>query len=140
MSVFLDTNVLLYSLDLNVGEGTKRHVALGYLARRDVVLSVQVLQEFYVQATHARRARPLSHDNAVGLIRAWSRFDVIDNTQALLKAGLALRASAQLSLWDALVVAAAAGAGCEELITEDLNPGQTIAGVRITNPFHRGAT
>lgn len=73
-------------------------------------------------------------------IRAWSRFDVIANTQALLKAGLALRASAQLSLRDALVVAAAAGAGCEELITEDLNPGQTIAGVRIINPFHRGAT
>jgi predicted nucleic acid-binding protein len=81
----------------------------------------------------------LSHDNAVGLIRAWSRFDVIDSTQALLKAGLSLRASAQLSLWDALIVAAAAGASCEELITEDLNPGQTIAGVRIINPFQSGA-
>jgi predicted nucleic acid-binding protein len=139
VSVFLDTNILLYSLDLNAGEGTKQDVALGYLARRDVVLSVQVLQEFYVQATHARRARPISHDNAVGLIRAWSRFEVIDNTQALLKAGLALRASAHLSLWDALIVAAAAGADCEELITEDLSSGQDIAGVRIINPFLRGA-
>ncbi len=135
MSVFLDTNILLYSLDLNAGEGTKQDVALGYLARRDVVLSVQVLQEFYVQATHARRVRPLSHDNAAGLIRAWSRFEVVDNTQALLKAGLALRASAQLSLWDALIVAAAAGAGCEVVITEDLNSGQNIAGVQIINPF-----
>ena len=100
MSVFLDTNILLYSLDLNAGEGTKQDVALGYLARRDGVLSVEVLQEFYVQATHARRARPISHDDAVGLIRAWSRFEVVDNSQALLKAGLALRASAQLSLWE----------------------------------------
>jgi len=114
-------------------------VALGYLARRDVVLSVQVLQEFYVQATHARRARPISHDDAVGLIRAWSRFEVVDTTQALLKAGLALRASAQLSLWDAFILAAAAGAGCEELITEDIDSGQDIAGVRIINPFLRGA-
>lgn len=82
MSVFLDTNILLCSLDLNAGEGTRHDVALGYLARRDVVLSVQVLQEFYVQATHARRARPVSHDDAVGLIRAWSRFEVVDNSQA----------------------------------------------------------
>lgn len=135
MSVFLDTSILLYSLDPNAGEGTKQDIALGYLARRDVVLSVQVLQEFCVQATRARRVRPLSHDNAAGLIRAWSRFEVVDNTQALLKAGLALRASAQLSLWDALIVAAAAGAGCEVVITEDLNSGQNIAGVQIINPF-----
>ena len=88
-----------------------------------------------MQATHARRVRPLSHDNAAGLIRAWSRFEVVDNTQALLKAGLALRASAQLSLWDALIVAAAAGAGCEAVITEDLNSGQNIASVPVINPF-----
>jgi predicted nucleic acid-binding protein len=64
------------------------------------------------------------------LISAWSRFEVIDNTEALPKAGLTFRASAQLSLWDALIAAAAVGAGCEELI---------IAGVRIINPFLRGA-
>lgn len=135
MSIFLDTNILLYSLDLNAGEGAKGQIARALLKRRDVVLSVQVLQEFYVQATHPRRARPLSHQDAAGLIRAWSRFDVVDNTQALLQAALAVRASAQLSLWDALIVAAAAGAGCEAVITEDLNAGQTIAGVSIVNPF-----
>jgi len=84
------TSILLYSLDLNIGEGTEKDVALGFLARRDVVLSMQVLQEFYVQAARARRARPFSHENAVGLIRAWSRFEVVGNTQVLLKAGLAL--------------------------------------------------
>ena len=135
MSVFLDTNILLYSLDLHAGEGSKRDIARKLLARRDVVVSVQVLQEFYVQATHTRRARPLAHADAVGLIRAWSRFHVIENTQAHLQAGLAVRASARLSLWDALIVAAAAGAGCEALMTEDLNAGQTIAGVQIVNPF-----
>jgi predicted nucleic acid-binding protein len=81
----------------------------------------------------------LSHDDTVGLISAWSRFEVIDNTEALPKAGLTFRASAQLSLWDALIVAAAVGAGCEESITEVLDSGENIAGVRIINPFLRAA-
>ena len=75
----------------------------------------------------------------MGLISAWRRFEVIDNTEALPKAGLTFRASAQLSLWDALIAAAALGAGCDELITEGLDPGENIAGVRITTPFLRGA-
>lgn len=103
-----------------------------------MVISVQVLQEFYAQATHTRRPRPLLHEDAVGLIRAWSRFEVVENTQGLLHAGLALREAARLSLWDALIVAAAAGAGCTELMTEDLQSGQVIAGVRIVNPFAQG--
>jgi predicted nucleic acid-binding protein len=65
---------------------------------------------------------------------------VVDNTQALMRAALAARAAAKLSFWDALIVAAAAGAGCEALITEDLNPGQVIAGVRVVNPFIEQAT
>jgi predicted nucleic acid-binding protein len=135
LSFFLDTNVLLYSLDLNVGEGSKQAIARDLLAKRDAVLSVQVLQEFYVQATHARRARPLTHTEATGLIRAWRRFPVVENTTAVLDAGLALAAQAKLSLWDALIVVAAASAGCEAIYTEDLNPGQSIAGVKVINPF-----
>jgi predicted nucleic acid-binding protein len=69
------------------------------------------------------------------LIRAWRRFPVVENTTAVLDAGLALAAQAKLSLWDALIVAAAASAGCEAIYTEDLNPGQTIAGVKVINPF-----
>lgn len=84
---------------------------------------------------HARRARPLAHEDAVGLIRTWGRFGVADITQTRLKAGLAVRASAQLSLRDALIVAA--GAGREELTTEYLNSGQDIAGVRVVSPFLR---
>jgi predicted nucleic acid-binding protein len=135
VSVFLDTNVLLYSLDLHAGEGSKRAVAQGLLTRRDAVLSVQVLQEFYVQATHARRPRPLTHAEAAGLMRTWRRFAIVENTAKVLDAGLAICAGAKLSLWDALIIAAAATAGCEALLTEDLNAGQTIAGVRIENPF-----
>ena len=135
MSAFLDTNILLYSLDLDSSETSKRTRALELLARGDVVLSVQVLQEFYVQATHTRRKKPLTHAQAAGLIRAWSRFQIEENGLVLLRAGLTIREAARLSLWDALIVAAAAGAGCDELMTEDLNAGQVIAGVRVVNPF-----
>lgn len=75
----------------------------------------------------------------MGLISAWRCFEVIDNTEPLPKAGLTFRASAQLSLWDALIAAAALGAGCDDLITEGLDSGENIAGVRITTPFLRGA-
>ena len=75
----------------------------------------------------------------VRLISAWRRFNVIDNTETLHKAGLTFRASAQLSLWDALIAAAALGAGCDELITDGLDYGDKIACVRITTPFLRGA-
>jgi predicted nucleic acid-binding protein len=133
VSVFLDTNVLLYSLD--TADTIKRDIALALLARREAVLSVQVLQEFYVQATHTRRAHRLSHKQAAGLVESWSRFQVIPNTFALLRAGFNIRDAAQISLWDALIIAAAAAAGCNALMTEDLNAGQNIAGVTIVNPF-----
>lgn len=135
MPAFLDTNILLYSLDTTPAAAAKRTVAIDLLASRDRVLSVQVLQEFYVQATHARRADAISHVNAVALINAWRRFFVVENTVALLDRALSLRAAAGLSLWDSLIVAAAASAGCDVLYTEDLNPGQTIAGVKVVNPF-----
>lgn len=135
MPAFVDANILLHSLNTTPGAQAKREIAIALLRRKDLVLSVQVLQEFYVHATHARRAAPLSHADAVGLIRSWRRYPVVENTRALLDAGLAIRASAGLSFWDAMIAAAAAAGGCAELLTEDLNAGQTIAGVRIVNPF-----
>jgi predicted nucleic acid-binding protein len=135
MSTFLDTNVLLYSLDTTPAGAHKRQVAIALLNKRDNVLSVQVLQEFYVQATHTRRTAPLSHAQATALMAAWRRYPVVINSLALLDASLAIKAAAGLSLWDALIVAAAAEANCAELLTEDLNAGQVIVGVRIVNPF-----
>ncbi len=133
MPAFVDTNVLLYSLDTKTPQ--KREAAATLLRRRDLVLSVQVLQEFYVQATDPRRLDALTHEVAVALMATWRRYPIVDNTLALVDAGLAICASARLSFWDAMIVAAAASAGCEELYSEDLNAGQTIAGVRVINPF-----
>lgn len=67
----IDTNILLYSISHEPAEASKRDIAVALLDADDIALSVQVLQEFYVQATHARRPDALSHDIAVGLVRTW---------------------------------------------------------------------
>ena len=67
MPHFLDTNILLYSISRNPADALKRELAIALLDRDDGALSVQVLQEFYVQATRATRPRPLPHETAVGL-------------------------------------------------------------------------
>lgn len=135
MGPFLDTNVLLYSISNAADETKKRDRALDLLDRDDCVLSVQVLQEFYVQATRASRPDPLPHDIAVGLIRTWLRFQIQENTVAILKAALEMKQLHQLSFWDSAIVAAARAAGCRELYSEDLSHGRTIDGVTIINPF-----
>ncbi len=132
---FVDTNVLLYSLDLEPEQPAKSGIARQLLASTDLVLSVQVLQEFYVQATHPRRPDALPHDIAELLIRKWLRFRIQENTVAVLQSALAIRDRFRISLWDANIVAAAKAARCGEILSEDLNPGQDYDGVIVRNPF-----
>jgi predicted nucleic acid-binding protein len=133
--IFLDTNILLYSLSRALGEASKRARAVALLDRDDCGLSVQVLQEFYVQATRPSRAGALSHDIAVGLIRAWGRFEIQENTLAVMNAALEIRAAHGFSYWDSAIIAAARALGCAELHTEDLSHGRVVDGVTIINPF-----
>jgi predicted nucleic acid-binding protein len=135
MKRFLDTNVLVYSISSDPSERTKCEIAQRVLLERDNALSVQVLQEFYVQATRATRPAALTHETAVNLIRVWMRFPVQDMTVALLGDALEIKAAHRLSYWDAAIVAAARALGCGELVSEDMAHGQTVAGVRIVNPF-----
>jgi predicted nucleic acid-binding protein len=102
-------------------------------------LSVQVLQEFYVQATRATRADRLPHDIAAGLIATWTRFTVQDITLGILEGALEISTRHGLSYWDSAVVAAARALGCRELFTEDMNHGRSIDGVTVINPFRRTA-
>lgn len=135
MAVFLDTNILLYSISTAALEADKRARALALLARDDCVLSVQVLQEFYVQATRTSRAAPLPHATASSLIQKWRRFRIQDNTMTALLAALEIRDRNKISYWDSSIVAAARLAGCGILYSEDLGHGQTISAVQILNPF-----
>lgn len=135
MAIFLDTNILLYSISSDEEEGSKRRIAVDLLDRADCVLSIQVLQEFYAQATRASRNGALPHATAVGLMRTWGRFRIQDNTVAVLNAALAIRAQTGFSFWDCSIVAAAQLSGCGELYSEDLSSGRQINGVLVVNPF-----
>ena len=135
MAIFLDTNILIYSISTAPREIAKREKALQLLDRTDCVLSVQVLQEFYVQATHTSRKDALDHETATGLIRTWRRFPVQENTLAVLETALDLRRATGFSYWDCAIIAAAQEASCGELHTEDLTSGRRVASVLIVNPF-----
>ena len=135
MSVFLDTNILIYSISTAMDETAKAAKAIALLERDDCVLSVQVLQEFYVQATRASRATPLPHTAAAGLIRVWLRFQIQDNTVSIFQSALEIKAAHGFSYWDSNIIASAIAAGCTDLYTEDLAHGRQIERVRIINPF-----
>ena len=131
---FLDTNILLYGYDLDAPE--KRHVAQSLIEQAwfqlgRTAISVQVLQEFHVN--FVRKGH--SAEEAAALVTDFSHWPVIDNTLTIFRHGLSLQSRWQLSLWDAMILAAAQASGARELISEDLNHGQDYGGIRVVNPF-----
>jgi predicted nucleic acid-binding protein len=132
---FLDTNVLIYSISDNADESEKRDRAIELLDRDGGALSVQVLQEFYVQVTRTTRKNAVSHENAAGLIDAWSRFRIQDNTLAVLNSALRIRKTNGFSYWDSAIIAAARELGCDRIYTEDLSHGQVVESIRVIDPF-----
>jgi predicted nucleic acid-binding protein len=135
MPHFLDTNILLYSISQNPAESLKRDRAIALLADDSGALSVQVLQEFYVQATRTSRADAVPHELAAGLIEAWSRFRIQDMTLPILHTALRIRKAHGFSFWDSAIVAAALALGCDRVYTEDLPHGQMVDGLTIVDPF-----
>jgi len=133
--LFADTNILLYAISRDPAEQDKAKLASDILAGRDLALSVQVLQEFYVQATRPSRPDAISHEQAVRLIESFQRFPVQDITSPIMMAALAARQRFQLSYWDAAIIEAARAIGCTQVLSEDLSHGQDYGGVTVTNPF-----
>jgi predicted nucleic acid-binding protein len=132
---FVDTNILLYAISRDPAEQDKAKRANDILAGRELGLSVQVLQEFYVQATRASRPDRITHQQAVRLIESFLRFPVQDITSGILIAALDTRQRFQLSYWDSAIIEASRAMGCEEVLSEDLGDGQDYAGIRVVNPF-----
>jgi predicted nucleic acid-binding protein len=132
---FFDTNILLYSISRDAAEAAKRERAIILLEGDDGALSVQVLQEFYVQATRATRPDRVPHDIAAGLVKRWTRFRVQDVTLSVLTQALEIKAAHRFSYWDCAIIAAARALGCRELYTEDMSHGREVEGVLIVNPF-----
>ncbi|MFI5356990.1 MAG: PIN domain-containing protein [Opitutales bacterium] len=135
---FVDTNILLYRVSNAPDEIHKQAIAAEVLRRDDIFLSVQVLQEFYVQATRETRPDRLRHEDAVALVQSWRRFPIQAMTVELMDAAFGARERWSLSFWDAAIVEAARIAGCSELYTEDMADGQNYGGVTVVNPFRPG--
>ncbi|MCT0226610.1 PIN domain-containing protein [Synechococcus sp. CS-1331] len=132
---FLDTNVLLYAVSTTPAEALKRQLARYLLNEDDWTVSVQVFQEFYVQATRATRADRLALADAVALIGSWERFNVQPVDSAVLHGALALHQAYPLSYWDAAILAAAQQSGCTLVLSEDMSDGETYGTVTVRNPF-----
>lgn len=135
-TVFVDTNVLLYAEDTAHAE--KHRAARDWLRalwlRRCGRMSVQVLNEFYANATRKLRP-PMPAGDARAEVRRYQRWQPWLNDHATVEAAWAVESRYGLSYWDALLVAAAQQQGCAILLTEDLQHDQELGGVRIVNPF-----
>src|SRR6185295_18510600 len=133
---FVDANILVYAEDRDAG--SKHTIARDLVAdlwrSGDGVLSVQVLQEFFVTVTR-KMQRPLRPDAALAIVEQYLTWRVVENTGDLLLAGIRLASALKVSFWDALVVQAARAERCDRLWTEDLNHGQRVGDVTIVNPF-----
>jgi predicted nucleic acid-binding protein len=135
---FVDTNILIYAISDDPAERTKADRANQILAARDLALSAQVLQEFYVQVTRESRPGRLTHEHAVSLVESFLRFPVAPITPALVTAALETCERFQISYWDAAILEGARALGCEVVLSEDLSDGQDYAGVVVENPFPTG--
>jgi predicted nucleic acid-binding protein len=132
---FVDSNVLIYAYDLDAG--AKREIAKSVLRElweeQTGVLSVQVLQEFYVNATR-KIPQPLPKGSARDVVREYFPW-CIETTPVEISAAFRIEDEAQISFWDALIVSSALRCGATRILSEDLNPGQQIARIVIENPF-----
>jgi predicted nucleic acid-binding protein len=132
---FVDSNIPIYAIASNSADRKKSERALRILQDADLAFSVQVLQEFYVQATRDTRRDKISHEQAVAFIQALCQFPVQELTVNVLQSALATKHRYQISYWDAAIIEAARALGCREILSEDLSDGQDYGGVRVVNPF-----
>jgi predicted nucleic acid-binding protein len=131
---FLDTNILLYCDDPSHSAKQRRalELVLEHKAQRTGVVSLQVLQEYFVNATGKLGLDP---GLARQKVEAYSRFDVVEPVTADILAAIDFHRLHRISYWDALVVHCARKSGCRVLLTEDMQHGQEFDGVKIVNPF-----
>ena len=132
--VFFDTNVLVYAADkANPKKQERARAVLRDAVDAGIgVLSTQVLQEFYVVATKKLAMDPIV---AKELILGFENMEIVQVTPSLIRNAVDTSVVNRLSFWDSLIVVSAEAGACDTLLTEDLNQGQTIRGVRVQSPF-----
>ncbi len=130
-----DTNVLLYAVSNQEDDAGKRARAAATLMEPDLALSVQVLQEFYHQATRPHGPAGLTHEQALEFLRPLRTLPTQDITVELFTRATGIKARFGVSYWDAAILAAAKLLDCEAVYSEDLSHDQSYDGVMVINPF-----
>ena len=131
--LFIDTNILVYLFDCD--EPAKKAIAEGIFGdNRDIHLSTQVLQEFYVTVTR-KLGRPMSPEQALVAVETFQVFPIAVITHHLVARGIRRSIDSRLSFWDALIVETALAEKADLLVTEDLLDGWQMGPLRVWNPF-----
>jgi predicted nucleic acid-binding protein len=136
--VFVDTNILLYTIDEDPASAPKRQKAQQLLLSEPWGWSIQVAAEFFVNAISPKRPFRLDSGDAAALVETWLTYPTLPLTAGLVRAAIDIHRRFGLSYWDAAIIAAAKQLGCRTLYSEDLNAGQDYDGVIVVNPFVAG--
>ena len=136
--MFVDTNILVYAHDLDAGD--KHEIAIGVVSdlweSGNGVISTQVLQELYVTLTQKVPSHP-KKSQVRRILNNYLAWDLaVNNGQTILQAS-EIEENYNISFWDAMIVSAAYSKNAAILLTEDLNEGQLIEGIKIVNPFNQ---
>jgi len=137
--VFLDTNILIYAFDRTdpIKHSVARRLVDETAADGTFTISLQVLQEFFSVSTRKLDLK-LPPEKAAVIVSEFLRHRVVEPTSGMLLKAMDLARTRMLSIYDALIVTAAAASSCVTLYTEDLSSGTALAGVRVLNPFLAG--
>jgi predicted nucleic acid-binding protein len=131
---FLDSNILVYADDRHdpVKQRKAVEVIREQLEQRTGVVSLQVLQEYFVNVTKKQK---LDAEIARHKVEIYSRFSVAEPAVSDVLAAIDLYRFHGFSFWDALIVRMAKQSGCRLLLSEDMQHGRIVDGVEIVNPF-----
>jgi len=134
--VFLDANIIVYAYDISDKDKHGRAVSiLESIWRAETgVVSTQVLQEFFVNATK-KIPNPLDIGIAKEIIRDLSKWDVIVNDVEVMLYAIDIHQEYKYSFCDSMIIASAVKGGAAVLLSEDFSDGQVINGVAVRNPF-----
>jgi predicted nucleic acid-binding protein len=133
--VFIDTNILLYTIDEDPASASKHQRAQQLLLSEPWGWSIQVAAEFFVNAIPPKRRFRLDSADAAALVETWLTYPTLPLTADLVRAAIQLHRRFQLDYWDAAIIAAAKQLGCRTLYSEDLSAGQHYDGVTVVDPF-----
>lgn len=133
---FLDTNIFIYAIDTSPKEKKKRECARGlvkhHIINESGVISIQVLQEFFQVSTHKIK-KPLSTEEALEFLQYISVLQIVRPDYNMVTGAIHLYKNNSVSFWDAMILQCAKTAGCEFVLSEDLQDGFRLDEMIIKN-------